>query len=173
MIAIFIAIVIITLMIGKMFKRCCLYSYENGFKLFSIPNMVVFIVPFFLIGITLFYKIKYITIPIIVISIIGFIFVPIIINITRMGFIYGTSISFFRLIVSTFGAMLGCGVIAIFGAMIIVSFFALEMVLEKSITVITTDGEIIALMPTATQDHYVDCYGNSYIHEYGDCWSRR
>lgn len=170
MVAIFIVIFIITLIVGKMFKRCCLYSYEKGIKLFSIPNMVVFIVPFFLIGVTLFYKIKYITIPIIVLSIIGFIFVPIIINIARMGFIYGASISFFRIIASTFGAMLGCGVIAIFGMAVIIGFCAFESVFEKSITVITTDGEMINVIPTGV-DQCMDTDGNIY-RMYGNIWEK-
>lgn len=170
MVAIFIVIVIITLMVGKIFKRCCLYAVDNEIKVFGIPNLIVFIVPFLLLGVKIYFKVKYINIYIIALSIIAFIIVPIIINISRMGLFYGASISFFRLIVSTFGVMLGCGVIAIFAMAIIIGFFAFESVFEKSITVITTDGEMINVLPTGV-DQCMDTDGNIY-RMYGDIWEK-
>ena len=149
MIGIFIAVIIITLLIGKMLKKCCVYAFVNGIKIFSLLNVGVFAIPFALTGAMVCCRFEFIIIQIVVISFIVCLSIPIIINICRMGFLYGFAISCFRLIAACFGFMFAFGVIAMFALVIMICFAVAEAIYERTVTVITHNGEVLNLARTS------------------------
>lgn len=150
MIGIFVAVIIVTLLAGKMFKKCCIYAFLNNIKIFSLLNIGVFAIPFVLTGAMIHFRLKFLTIQLIVIVFITCLSIPIIINICRMGFLYGFSISCFRLIAGAFGFMFAFGIIAMLALVIMIGFAVMESVYEQTITVVTYNGEILNLSKTSS-----------------------
>lgn len=167
-IGILICIVLITLLIGKVFKKCCRYAFLNNIRIFSLLNMGVFLIPFLIVFIRSTYHLDFIDLWMIIILFVLCFTIPIIVNIYRMGFFYGVSISTFRLIAGSVGCMLSLGVIAVFAMAIICGFAVIEIVYEKTITVTTSNGEILNLTKTDsgllvdvdTGNTYRNCGGN-------------
>lgn len=160
--------ILITLLIGKVFKKCCKYAFLNNIKIFSIWNMGIFLIPFVLICIKSHYQIAILDWWMIILAFIALIVIPIIFNIYKMGLFYGISISTFRLVVGSLGSMLVLGVMVMFVMAAIIGFAVLEVFYEKTITVTTSNGEILSLAKTDggllvdvdTGNTYLNCGGN-------------
>lgn len=171
MLLIFIAVISVTLLVGKMFKKCCTYAFLNNIKIFSLLNIGVFALPFVLAGIMIHYRFKFLTLPLLIAIFAVCIIIPIIVNIYKMGFLYGFSISCFRLIAGSFGFALVFGIFMILGMVIIIGFCTLEAVFEKTVNVVTTNGEILNLAKTSsgllvdvgTGNTYYS-FGNNMLH---------
>lgn len=145
----------------KLFKKCCLYSYEHGFKMFSLLNCIIFAIPFVTVALRHELNLAWLNNIIIVVLFVLFTGVPLVVNIIKMGFFYGIGISAFRIIVGSFGLLFVGSVAALGVVFAIVILFGLEDYFRKASVLIDFDGNIIVLHHLEN-NQYGDFDGNIF-----------